>query len=114
MTDITDEQLAEWWDRASRLAAKDGGGVAWFESKLRRFAELARQEEREAWRADWLREVEPLRQNAERYRVLRDDPEWDCFDSRWLHKHDLYGQTGADLDAAIDATIRSRTSRGQT
>lgn len=45
-------------------------------------------------------------EDAERYRWLRDgadDGEWECFESKWLIKHDVYGQGPADLDAAIDA-----------
>lgn len=53
-------------------------------------------------------EAEALRKDAERYRWLRDgadDGEWECFESKWLIKHDVYGQGPADLDAAIDAAI---------
>lgn len=53
-------------------------------------------------------EAEALRKDAERYRWLRDeadDGEWDCFDSAWLIKNDVYGQGPADLDAFIDAAI---------
>ena len=47
--------------------------------------------------------------DAGRYRWLcdgADDGEWECFDSRWLIKHDVYGQGPSDLDAAIDAEIQ--------
>ena len=51
-------------------------------------------------------ELAAVRGDARRYRWLRDS-EWDCFDSAWLVKIDVYGQGPSDLDAYIDATIAS-------
>jgi hypothetical protein len=50
--------------------------------------------------------ADDVEQDAARYRWLRDEAdngEWECFDSGWLIKHDVYGQGARELDAAIDA-----------
>jgi len=39
---------------------------------------------------------------AARYEWLRNS-DWDCFDSRWLSEHDVYGAGPDELDALIDA-----------
>ena len=43
-------------------------------------------------------------QNAKRYEWLRNS-DWDCFDSRWLGAHDVYGQDPDELDVLIDAKM---------
>ena len=43
-------------------------------------------------------------QHAKRYAWVRNS-DWDCFDSRWLSAHDVYGQGPDELDALIDAKM---------
>lgn len=51
-----------------------------------------------------MRENAALRKDAERYRWLRNS-DWDCFDSRWLSAHDVYGAGPDELDTLIDAKM---------
>lgn len=45
-----------------------------------------------------------VREDADRYRLLRDGPgEWDMFKDSWLSKMNIYGGGPDDLDAAIDS-----------
>ena len=43
-----------------------------------------------------------LTDDAARYRYLRDETEWEPFESAWLIKHDIYGCPTLAMDVAID------------
>lgn len=44
-----------------------------------------------------------LTDDAARYRWLRDETEWEPFESAWLIEHDIYGCPTLAMDVAIDA-----------
>lgn len=52
------------------------------------------------------RELAEVRKDAARYRWLRDETEWEPFDSAWLNRNDIYGCPTLAMDVAIDTAMK--------
>lgn len=52
--------------------------------------------------------IAQLEKDAGRYRWLRDDTEWEPFESSWLIKQDIYGCPTLAMDVAIDTAMESK------
>lgn len=56
---------------------------------------------------DLLDHIAALEKDAGRYKWLRDETDWEPFDSSWLIEKDIYGCSTRAMDVAIDTAMES-------